>query len=310
MPSFIGKYRGIVTDNKDPEHRGRLKCKCPQVFGEEVLDWAIPCVPYGGDSGTGFFSIPKKGSSVWLEFEQGDANRPVWVGVWWAAPEDKTEAADVTHKKEKQSSGPWDEAETGDAKRDVPDNHAWQTKSGHRIELDDTDGQTKIKITDRKGQHIIIRSEDGKEKIYMKDAADNRFLLDATSGKRRILMQDGAGSVVLLDAEKGDVCIASAKDLSLLAGENLYIGCKSNREETVGGNHNISVMGSGDWDVAGALKLAKSSGDVNIASGSKAAARTDDQLAAATETAGGSAPHSHGLSSGKVGQGSSKVKIG
>jgi len=144
----------------------------------------------------------------------------------------------------------------------------------------------------------------------MKDAADNRFLLDATSGKRRILMQDGAGSAVLMDSEKGDVYIASAKDLSLLAGENLYIGCKSNREETVGGNHNVSVMGSGDWDVAGALKLAKSSGDVNIANGSKAAARTDDPLAAATETAGGSAPHSHGLSSGKVGQGSSKVKIG
>ncbi len=68
-------------------------------------------------------------------------------------------------------------------------------------------------------------------------------------------------------------------------------------------------MGKGDWDVAGALKLAKSSGDVNIAAGEKAAARTDDPLAASTEVSGGTS-HSHGLSSGKVGQGSSKVKIG
>ncbi len=310
MPSFIGKFRGIVADNKDPEHRGRLKCKCPQVFGDdEVLDWALPCVPYGGDSGTGFFSIPKKDSSVWLEFEQGDVNRPVWVGVWWAAPEDKTEAADVTHKKEKAKTGFWDEAETGDAKREAPDNHAWQTKTGHRIELDDTDGQTKIKITDRKGQHILIRSEDGKEKIYLKDASNNRFMLDATTGSRRILMQDGAGSVVLLDSEKGDIYIASAKDLTLIAGEDLYVSCKGNREETVGGNHNSSVLGSADLDVAGALKLAKSSGDVNIASGSKAAARTDDPLAGNTEANDGPG-HTHGLSSGKVGQGSSKVKIG
>jgi len=119
----------------------------------------------------------------------------------------------VTHKKEKQSSGPWDEAETGDAKRDVPDNHAWQTKSGHRIELDDTDGQTKIKITDRKGQQSSSGRKTGKKNISERRRGQ-RFMLDATSGKRRILMQDGAGSVVLLDAEKGDVCIASAKDLS------------------------------------------------------------------------------------------------
>ncbi len=311
MPSFIGKYRAIVMDNKDPEHRGRIKCKCPQVLGAEVLNWALPCLPYGGNKNTGFFSIPQEGSSVWIEFEQGDANRPVWVGVWWAVPEGENDVPSETYLKEKASGGSvWDEAETGEEIRESPDNHVWQTATGHRIELDETECQHKIKITDNKGQHILIRSQDEGEKIYLKDFAGNRVCLDSTNGKKRIVMQDAAGSVLMMDAEKGDINIAAVNDMALMAGGNMYISCKENRDETVGGTHKLSVTSDADWDAGGSVRIAASSGDVNIASGSKAAARSDDPLMGNTELAGGSSPHTHGLSSGKIGQGSSKVKIG
>src|SRR5437763_17049447 len=62
---FFGKYRGLVVDNTDPTHRGRLQVKVPAVMGEETL-WAEPCAPYAGD-GVGFLRcrrpMPASGSS-------------------------------------------------------------------------------------------------------------------------------------------------------------------------------------------------------------------------------------------------------
>jgi uncharacterized protein involved in type VI secretion and phage assembly len=79
---FFGKYRGLVVDNTDPTHRGRLQVKVPAVMGEETL-WAEPCAPYAGD-GVGFFALPPANAGVWVEFEAGDPRYPIWSGCFWA----------------------------------------------------------------------------------------------------------------------------------------------------------------------------------------------------------------------------------
>jgi uncharacterized protein involved in type VI secretion and phage assembly len=78
---FFGKYRGTVSDNNDPTSRGRLKVKVPSVLGT-VESWAMPCVPYAGDS-VGFYSLPATGVGVWVEFEAGDPSYPIWTGCFW-----------------------------------------------------------------------------------------------------------------------------------------------------------------------------------------------------------------------------------
>ena len=78
---YFGMYRGIVTDNNDPQSKGRLKVKVPSVSGD-VDAWAMPCVPYAGD-GVGFYSLPENGTGVWVAFEQGDPSFPVWMGCFW-----------------------------------------------------------------------------------------------------------------------------------------------------------------------------------------------------------------------------------
>lgn len=78
---FFGKYRGEVTDTADPTNRARLKVRCPAVLGDQEA-WAMPCVPYAGD-GVGFFALPAAGSSVWVEFEGGEINQPIWAGCFW-----------------------------------------------------------------------------------------------------------------------------------------------------------------------------------------------------------------------------------
>jgi uncharacterized protein involved in type VI secretion and phage assembly len=79
---FYGKYRGVVVDNKDDTSRARLQVKVPAVMGDTAV-WALPCVPYAGDS-VGFFALPEPETAVWIEFEAGDLNYPIWVGCFWA----------------------------------------------------------------------------------------------------------------------------------------------------------------------------------------------------------------------------------
>jgi hypothetical protein len=42
---FYGLYRGICVDNVDPLEKNRIKVKIPQVLGQEISDWAWPCLP-------------------------------------------------------------------------------------------------------------------------------------------------------------------------------------------------------------------------------------------------------------------------
>ena len=86
MSPFHGKYRGIVTDNVDPEKRGRVRVSVPAVLGDGQLSWAEPCVPYGGP-GVGMFAVPPVKAHVWVEFEGGDADYPILAGALWCPDE-------------------------------------------------------------------------------------------------------------------------------------------------------------------------------------------------------------------------------
>jgi hypothetical protein len=82
MTTFFGKYRGSVVNNVDPNRMGRLQVSCPQVLGEGTLSWALPCVPFAGNR-EGFFMLPAIGANIWVEFEAGNPDRPIWVGSFW-----------------------------------------------------------------------------------------------------------------------------------------------------------------------------------------------------------------------------------
>lgn len=81
---YYGIYQGVVTNTNDPEKRGRIKIKCPDVLGDDIESaWCDPCVPVSFDGG-GDFCMPDKEETVWVMFIAGDANRPVWLGNWWS----------------------------------------------------------------------------------------------------------------------------------------------------------------------------------------------------------------------------------
>jgi len=79
---FFGKYRGTVVNNVDPMQIGRIQAIVPDVSNIALSSWAMPCVPIAGKQ-MGTFVVPQVGAGVWIEFEQGDADYPIWVGGYW-----------------------------------------------------------------------------------------------------------------------------------------------------------------------------------------------------------------------------------
>ncbi len=81
---YFGKYRGTVLNNVDPMQMGRIQVLVPDVSGVVPTSWAMPCMPYGGIN-AGMFAVPLPGTGVWVEFEQGDPDYPIWVGTFWGS---------------------------------------------------------------------------------------------------------------------------------------------------------------------------------------------------------------------------------
>ena len=96
---FYGKYKGYVRRNDDPERRGRLRCYCPQVMGidddeSHWLGWAEAHLPWMGGTNVLHGGPPLTRDQtggvdtigVWLEFEGGNLDFPIWTGTWLVAP--------------------------------------------------------------------------------------------------------------------------------------------------------------------------------------------------------------------------------
>jgi hypothetical protein len=67
---YGGTYLGSVVDDQDPFGQRRLHVLVPEIFAETPV-WAAASIT--DDSGQ-----PGLGDSVWISFEHGDSDYPVW----------------------------------------------------------------------------------------------------------------------------------------------------------------------------------------------------------------------------------------
>ena len=86
-PKFLGKYRGTVLNTVDPLQMGRIQVQVTDVLGPMPSSWAMPAVAYTGKQ-MGMWCLPQIGTGVWVEFEQGDPDKPVWSGAWYGSAAD------------------------------------------------------------------------------------------------------------------------------------------------------------------------------------------------------------------------------
>ena len=132
---FFGKFRGTVTDIQDPLMTGRIRAKVPDVLGDLESGWAMPCAPFGG-SGMGFFALPNVGAGVWIEFEHGDPDYPIWAGCWFGS---------VAEMPSDLLAPPYKKV-------------MLKTEGGHSIILDDTPGIGGITLQTSGGQKIVMNA--------------------------------------------------------------------------------------------------------------------------------------------------------
>jgi uncharacterized protein involved in type VI secretion and phage assembly len=166
---FYGKYRGFVVENADPEKLGRLKLRVPSILGNEVVTgWAMPCVPYGGDANQGMLFIPEVDAGVWVEFEEGDLEFPIWVGTFWSKPGGESELPFPNQPDGSEDS----------AVQDPPTRKIIKTLEGHTIQFEDKDGEEMITIVEGGKGHVITMDKDGI--IITEGANQHKILLDNT----------------------------------------------------------------------------------------------------------------------------------
>jgi uncharacterized protein involved in type VI secretion and phage assembly len=88
MERFPGIYRGTVGPLPDPQQTGRVQVVVPDVTGLTVSTWANPCFPMGGIN-QGFFTVPTAGTGVYVMYEGGNPDYPVWMGTFPGSPADR-----------------------------------------------------------------------------------------------------------------------------------------------------------------------------------------------------------------------------
>lgn len=79
MNLMFGKFPAIVVSNLDPEAQARLEVRVPAL--NLPTSWAVACLPPVDPSVVVF---PEPGQAVWVEFEGGDTDRPIWTGLHWS----------------------------------------------------------------------------------------------------------------------------------------------------------------------------------------------------------------------------------
>jgi hypothetical protein len=242
-----GLWRALVVNVQDPENRGRIQVRVlllhpesaplgattnpvqvtdvlqappGQGVSDDLLPWAEPCFPWGGNIATakdpndsespgedpgltteGFFAVPSVGSTVWVAFDMGFTGNPVWLGTWYGLnelPEEITDPANVRLMK---------------------------TPGGHVLIFDDTPGATKILLAtlaqdSSQAPHTVrlIELDDAAKTLKIQNTSDpagdpRAILQDETNKKTRI--DEGTDRFVEMDQTGTKTTIQEGVDRKL-----------------------------------------------------------------------------------------------
>jgi phage protein D/phage baseplate assembly protein gpV len=173
----LGLLPALVTNNVDPEGMGRVKVKYV-TLGELESDWVRVAAPDAGPK-YGIQFIPEVGGEVLVAFEHGDINAPIILGSVW-------NGKDKPPLQENQA------VKSGKVIQRI-----LQTRSGHKIEFDETNNKGLIRITDNQGQMVTLNAND--KSITIKSLGD---FLSTSDGKFDI-------------NSKGKILIKSTGDIAL-----------------------------------------------------------------------------------------------
>lgn len=212
---YYGKYRAFVSDNRDPEKRGRCKLIVPSVLGETVSDWALSCTLYGGAANVGAIAVPPKGAQVIAEFLEGDISSPLWTGSFWRRQEEVPEEFSANEE---------------------PSAKVMRTESGHLLLFEDKDGEERVTLRSSAGASLEMEPDGA---LALTDSEGASVTLDAQAGEIRV--EDARGNSLVMSSSGMVFKDPSGNEITTAAGG---ITVKAPATITIEGSA-VAIGGSG-----------------------------------------------------------------
>lgn len=293
MGKFFGKYRARVINNKDPKKMGRIKVECPKVLGKFESEWCLPCFPYGAD-GVGTIQIPREGSLVWIEFEEGDPDKPIWTGTIWKQGltpfEDEYELIDRKRIFKTESGHKivfsdveeheYEDEEGNTVSVEADEHIELTTHSGHRVRFHDVEDEEYVEIETKSGHKVKFNDVEGEESVRLDEMNGNSFiankdgtvLLDKFGNKTEtkdagILIQDKFGnkteksdSGIKIQDKNGNVIELNDGGITITSSADVKV--------TDANGNSVSMTGGGITVSAGADVTVSAGGSVTISGSS------------------------------------------
>lgn len=187
-----------VLNNIDPANLGRVQVQYPWLAGEVISCWA-PVLQK--DAGTYF--MPDIGDDVQVSFDKGDFDRPIVEGTFWNVNKTPPEPPTPTNFRK-----------------------VIQSKTGHKIVLDDTPGTGGVSLESAIGAKLML---DDKGNIILQSAAGNKLKLDDTPGTGGISLESITKAKIMLDAQGNiNLQVAPGKNITLDAGGEISLQTTGN----------------------------------------------------------------------------------
>ncbi len=181
---ILGVAVGIVTDNRDPDGRGRVKLRLPRLTGDDESNWArVTTFMAGNDMGAVF--IPEVDDEVLVVFEHGDVNLPYVIGSLHNG----------------RDRAPYSNSDGLNKERII------KSKSGHVVRFDDSPGQEKIEIIDKTEDNKIVF-----------DSSENKITIEAKGELELKLGDDGTFKMSAADLE-----FEAAKSIRMTSADGIQI---------------------------------------------------------------------------------------
>jgi uncharacterized protein involved in type VI secretion and phage assembly len=183
---YFGLFPAVVTSIVDTGRLGRIEVKFPFLgkAGDTVRAWATLVTPYA-DQDQGFEMLPAVDSQVVVGFEAGRLERPYIVGAAW-------------NGKESLPSPP----------REANNLRLIKTRSGSRLEFDDTAGAAKVTLALNDNIQLVL--DDGASTVTLQH------------NNGCVIKLDGAGNVTV--TAKAGVTINAPAGLTVNAPATTFSG--------------------------------------------------------------------------------------
>jgi hypothetical protein len=275
------RYRPSGSENDIPNKNVTKLTPASGVFIDPVED----------DCGTGgFFTVPRKGTIVWVFFDSSNHNRPIYWGAspkqqdWEEQQRKLTQDVNSTINNVKSLRDKFTPDKNPHKGASPAQNALVQTycskPRANVYPIDDINQQDVTSFTSKNGTTFIVVNQNGKERYYLINKGTTTFVSEYGHRKTIVGTTSNAGSTINSNDEElvaGHKELHIVGDYDIFAQGNIFIQgeqhCQLNIKKNVG-----IVVKEGDVDLViekGHANIEVSSGNLNAHIGGNMQAKID-----------------------------------